>query len=172
MSGSPAPRYIAMISDFEDCHLKPTVRAFRYVDTARFWVSQIHAYLYNGPTKGFVASAELFKIGHHGESVLIDEYSGYDRGDGIAEGWENTCKWNHAENDHGCDHSPVKGDTLCRYHRKDSKYTAPESGIMGGGYVERIPDEEFAKYKDYVGPQSVFPRLGGLLGSRETFIRS
>lgn len=162
------PRFVAVISDFDSTR-DVAVRAFHYVDTARFWVSQIHAYLYEGTDDDFVTSAELYKLKPNGECELIDEYSGYDRGDGLAEGWKNACRWvSPRTNEAGCDHSPVRGDKLCRYHRRDPKYCSPNSGLMSDK-SEYIPSEEFERYKKpapspwerFMMPAAVKARAGG-----------
>ncbi len=129
-------KFIAQVTGFNNYHSRMPIRAFRYADEAREWIDDLHRLMSEdcdaGKSDDYVESALLHRIAKDGSCVLIDNFDGLDRGDGLAAGWENECQWqgekvNTAGAHYGCSHSQVKGDKLCRYHRRFPQYVAPRS---------------------------------------------
>lgn len=80
-------KYIALVTEFEQYRNEKPIRSFRRANDAREWIDALHAQLYDNGADDCLESANLYEIKNNGECVLIDEFDGLDRGDGIRAGW-------------------------------------------------------------------------------------
>lgn len=139
--------FLAIITDFNNSHSRLPMRAFRHADAAREWVDQVHALLCadidNNKSDDYVETAFLYRIAKNGRCIKIDEFSGLDRGDGLAGGWELECSWRHAEGGWGCSRSRMKNKTVCGYHSnpKNQSYCAGEEGLFAGTHEPYYKNE-------------------------------